>query len=135
MVVRNVGKKAVRNVHFSEKLACFGFFLNTRFEIRPFALLPTKWTIKAFHKPKSQIYFPNLLWYLSINLTNWSNTLKQFVGCDHFVWLALKWLRQLRKMEFFIRTTSNSYFWFWGRKLFIYLSKQESTFSLKFKQN
>ena len=38
------------NVHFSENLACF-VFLNTRFEIHPFALLLTKIfiSIKLIH--------------------------------------------------------------------------------------
>ena len=59
---------------------------------------------------------PNLLNPLSINPTNWLNTLKQFVSYDHFVWLTK-------------RTASDSYFWVWHRSLFIYLSKQEPTFS------
>ena len=33
----------VRNVHFSENLACFVFFCYLRFAIRPFALLPKKY--------------------------------------------------------------------------------------------
>ena len=45
---------------------------------------------------------------LSANLTKWSNTLKQFVGCcqrivsafDHFVGLPLKWLKNCKRICF-----------------------------------
>ena len=40
--------QGVKNVRFSENFACF-IFLNTRFEIHPFALLPTKYSCSKTH--------------------------------------------------------------------------------------
>ena len=52
-------RTGVRNVRFSENLACFVFFWNTHFAIRPFALLLTKYQpkrIKNTEGLKSKVY-------------------------------------------------------------------------------
>ena len=78
------------------------FSWNTHFEIRLFALLPTKWKVMSHLKPMFHLYRKSVYWIAvqsnAVWMEHWSinpvqSSVSFHIETDHLIYTAMKWVK------------------------------------------